>query len=402
MVVAAVSAFGLMVDTGEIALNQSLSAIFTAQPQAVAHGELAWLLSAVYLGAVGGAPLAGWLSDRHGRRPVLLALLALIVVTSLAAAATTSMVGLIVFRIAAGVALGGYPSLVYTYLAETLPPRLRTQGVMIVSAIAFTGPPVTVMAVRALTSIGPGNVPGWRWVLAGQAACALIAAALTAFLPESPLWALGRERDARPVPKAGRRLSGGGQTPQTLLFGVLFFLSPLATVVFPLLVGAALVQQGLGLSTSLLVIAVSSIAPIAGPIGVALLSDSIDRRHGLVGLCILGGAGLLGFIFSDSASTLMMSMFVFYFATVGYVILLNLYTAESFATELRGRVMTGVWSLNRLCAVISPFVLLPLLHGSGHGHGRWTLAAAAFAALALSAGLILAFGPAVRGREQLT
>jgi putative MFS transporter len=397
MAVAVVSAFGLIVDTGEIALNQSLSAIFTARPGGIGSAELAWLLSAVYLGAVAGAPLAGWLGDRYGRRPILICLLALIAITSLAAAFSASTLGLILVRIAAGVALGGYPPLIYAYLAETLPPRLRVRGVMIVSAVAFIGPPATMIAVRSLTSSAPGHVDGWRWVFAGQAAWALLAAPLTALLPESPLWTSRAARGAGSPAAADRRQAGGDEIRRMLLFGVLLFLSPLATVVFPMLAGAALVQQGLGLSTSLLVLAVSNVAPIAGPAAVALLGDSADRRNGLVGLVILGSAGLLGFVLSDSTNTLMVSMFVFYFAGVGYVILLNLYTAESFRTALRGRVMTAVWSLNRLCSVISPFLLLPLLHR----HGRWPLAAAAFAALVLSAGLIRMFGPAVRPREQL-
>jgi putative MFS transporter len=101
-------ALGLSFDLGEIAFGGALSAIFSAPPHSLSAGELSWLLSSVYIGAIVGAPLFGWLADRFGRKSMLTIALLLLAVTSMAAAASPDFVWLAVFRGLSGLALGAY------------------------------------------------------------------------------------------------------------------------------------------------------------------------------------------------------------------------------------------------------------------------------------------------------
>ena len=103
-----VCAIGFSFDLAEIAFSGILSAIFSAPPNQVDPGELGWLLAAIYIGAIGGAPIMGWLADRHGRQRVLFWSLVIMVLTSIGAALSPNTIALIIFRGLSGFALGGY------------------------------------------------------------------------------------------------------------------------------------------------------------------------------------------------------------------------------------------------------------------------------------------------------
>src|ERR1700712_720647 len=63
----AVCALGLAVDNMEMSMGSAFSAIFSAPPNAVTPRALSWLLSAVYIGAISGAPIGGWMGQRPWR-----------------------------------------------------------------------------------------------------------------------------------------------------------------------------------------------------------------------------------------------------------------------------------------------------------------------------------------------
>jgi putative MFS transporter len=66
-----VCALGLLFDVVEAALSNALSAVFSAPPYQVAPYQLSLLLASVFAGGAVGAPILGWLADRHGRRATL-------------------------------------------------------------------------------------------------------------------------------------------------------------------------------------------------------------------------------------------------------------------------------------------------------------------------------------------
>ena len=71
-------------------------------------------------GAVIGALLGGWLSDKIGRRIMFLATMILFIVLALAQAFVTGVGGLIVIRFLLGVPLGSDISTGYTYIMESM------------------------------------------------------------------------------------------------------------------------------------------------------------------------------------------------------------------------------------------------------------------------------------------
>jgi len=120
-----VCALGLVFDVAELGLSNALSAVFSAPPHQVSSSELSFLLASVFAGGAIGAPILGWLSDRHGRQKILSFTLAGLAAASLCAAASPNVTGLTVFRCLSGIALGAYPPLIVSYLSDVLPPARR-------------------------------------------------------------------------------------------------------------------------------------------------------------------------------------------------------------------------------------------------------------------------------------
>ncbi len=191
-----VCAMGFLFDLAEIAFGGILSAIFSAPPNAIGEGQLALLLAAAYIGAIGGAPILGWLADRHGRQRVLFWALVILTFTSLGAALSPSTGTLILFRGLSGFALGAYPPLMISFMTDIFPASRRGPLVLIAVAMGYLGPPGLIFFVHGMGSAMPLGLEAWRWAFLIAGAGAAICAILFRFVPESPRWLLTRGRVA--------------------------------------------------------------------------------------------------------------------------------------------------------------------------------------------------------------
>ncbi|PLC11621.1 hypothetical protein AUQ48_04370 [Kocuria flava] len=126
-------------------------------------------------------PVSGWLGDRLGAKPFLLAALAVMVLAELAAAAAGGLGMLVAARAVQGAACSAIPPCVQTALVTAWPDRTaRTMGTW-ASAIGLgqaVGPPFGGFITDAL---------GWRWVFLVHAGLVLVLmAALAAAMPGVP------------------------------------------------------------------------------------------------------------------------------------------------------------------------------------------------------------------------
>ncbi|TMR96286.1 MFS transporter [Nonomuraea basaltis] len=168
------------------------------------------LMSAYSVAQLVAAPVLGRLSDRYGRRPLVLLALAGSVLSMTLTGLTTSLAGLLACRALAG-ACGGSISVAQAYLADAVPAERRT------GAMAQMGAAIGMAFV-----IGPAL--GGALAPLGFAACAYAAAGLAAvnlaaalaWLPEPP----GRDRPCEPDRDQGP--SGPRRTPVALLAGTGF------------------------------------------------------------------------------------------------------------------------------------------------------------------------------------
>jgi putative MFS transporter len=385
-----VCSVGFSFDLAEIAFGNIISAVFSAPPHSVDTGQLSLLLAAVYIGAAVGAPLLGILADRFGRRKMLISAMVLLAVASVFAGASYVIGDLIAWRAAAGLALGAYPPLMFAYLTDILPARRRGPVIVTATAFGYLGPPAFIFLVRALTPVAPLGVEAWRWgfVFAGAGAAACAAGFWA--LPESPRWLLQKERlqeAERVIQKFKRsRVVAAGQSapvsPQsaanvasaekprsfardaTFLLP-LYFLTPWATVGFTVLSGAVLVQKGINLQDSLLLVGISTFGPIAGTLAGGFLVDNVERKVFLAGCAIGMGAMGLAFGASELPSALVVTALLFNVVLSLFMPVLVLYAAEGVSTANRGKLTALAWTANRVGSALVPLVLLPVLQSYG-------------------------------------
>jgi MFS family permease len=87
--------------------------------------KLGWAVSCLGWGALGGNAVAGFFSDRFGRKKVLIVTALLFAVSALMSAFATNFVTFVVSRIIAGVAVGGAILVAPVYIAEISPSKQR-------------------------------------------------------------------------------------------------------------------------------------------------------------------------------------------------------------------------------------------------------------------------------------
>ncbi|WP_331308653.1 MFS transporter [Methylobacterium oryzae] len=201
----AICTLGLFTDIAEVALSNALAALFLAPPHNMPRGSLSLLLASVFAGGAVGAPVFGMLGDRLGRRRALQASLALMAAGSLAAAASQGLTALTVARTVSGFAIGGFPPLVATYLAEVTPARRRGATLLICAGIGLLGGLAAILLIQALAPGAPLGIEPWRWALILGGALAALGALVISenwfsviTSTGTPSWASGRAGAAIP------------------------------------------------------------------------------------------------------------------------------------------------------------------------------------------------------------
>ncbi len=129
----------------------SLTKAWSLPPSAF---TMAFALSSV--GIMVGAMLAGPVADRVGRKPVLLASVALFGLFSLASAWAPSLPVLVALRFFTGIGIGGAMPTTVALTSDYAPDRWRTSTVMFM----FTG---NTIGGFFAGQIAAQILPGWGW-----------------------------------------------------------------------------------------------------------------------------------------------------------------------------------------------------------------------------------------------
>ena len=102
------------------------------------QANASWVITATLLGGAVATPIAGRLGDMIGKRRVLLATLALLVLGALICALTSSLVPVLVGRSLQGVAVSAVP-LGISLMRDALPPERLGSGIALMSATLGIG-----------------------------------------------------------------------------------------------------------------------------------------------------------------------------------------------------------------------------------------------------------------------
>jgi sugar porter (SP) family MFS transporter len=152
--------------------------------------------SSLLLGCVIGASVAGALSDRLGRRRLLLCSAALFGLSAIGTAIPNSLAQFCAARIVAGLAIGVASMLSPLYIAEISPAAIRGRLVSMNQLAIVTGILVSYLVGWYLARLGPES---WRWMFVSAAAPSLLFFLALFFVPESPRWLAKENRDNEAV-----------------------------------------------------------------------------------------------------------------------------------------------------------------------------------------------------------
>ncbi|MFD9663582.1 MFS transporter [Rhodococcus sp. NPDC059968] len=316
--------------------------------------------SAVFVGMMIGAIGGGRLSDRVGRKPVLIWGSVFYSATSLMSALAPNFEILLLSRILTGIGVQAATGVIMVYVSEMFPRLSRGRFFAVMTSFGFIASPIASFTALA---IAPTGVGAWRWVFALGTVGVFIAVAVAVGLPETVRWLALKGREAQaatvverleakalrrgelapiqpesPVVKQGsfrelfkpqylQRVTVLGLTFAGLIFCLYGFVSWMPTV---------LVGRGMTKTEALSMASIITLGSItAGPI-IFLVADRIERKTALLVEGLIGGAALVTFGFATDHSVMIIAGFVAQFALSANSTTFYTYIPEVFPTEVRG------------------------------------------------------------------
>ena len=157
-----------------------------------------YLVAGASLGAAVGALAAGPLTDRFGRKSLLMADAGIYALGAILSALTINAAMLIASRTLIGLAVGADSAIATTYIAEFAPKGRRGQLSIIQQWMITVGILASYLIALLIFAVAPGHAQDldWRLILGIGAVPAIVAVALRARMPESPRWLIQRGRYA--------------------------------------------------------------------------------------------------------------------------------------------------------------------------------------------------------------
>ena len=341
-----------------------------------------------FLGMFFGAWIFGRMSDRIGRRNLLMLTVAMDAVFGLASVFAQDFTLLLVLRFLTGAAVGGTLPVDYAMMAEFLPPRNR--GRWLVWLEGFWAVGTIVIAMTAWIAASYGAAAPWRWIAAIPA---LIGVFLRLWVPESPMYLVrqGRKDEAKavvdrvlaangmqtlpadveliPAPvAAGAEKSIFSQILRTRTIGVLlvWFLVSVSYYGVFVWVPGQLATDGFGFVRGYGFLVILALAQIPGYALAAWGVEAIGRRATLMAFLMLSAAGCFAFTIASGTAMVAGALILMSFALLGTWGALYAFTPELYPTHLRGTGMGTASAMARLGGILAPS-LLALAFAKGFG-----------------------------------
>lgn len=184
----------------DTAASVAADATFWQKLVANAISPVGWAQSCALLGCLAGAMVSGGLSDRFGRKPILIAAAANFLISSIGIAFAGSFTTFVVWRILGGVGIGLASNISPMYIAEIAPASRR--GLLVsINQLAIV---IGILAAQLVNWMIARPVPdgisgeafastwnvvsGWRWMFAACAVPSLLFFVTSLLVPESPRW----------------------------------------------------------------------------------------------------------------------------------------------------------------------------------------------------------------------
>ena len=200
-----VTALGItwIIDGLEVTLIGAVSAVLQEPESLHFSGTEIGLLGTAYLsGAVLGALVFGYLTDRLGRKKLFTVTLGLYLVAAFLTAISWNFASFAFFRFLTGAAIGGEYSAINSAIDELIPARVRGWADLAINGTFWVG--AAAGSLASVVFLDRNRFPidlGWRLAFGLGAALGLTIIFLRKYVPESPRWLLthGQPEEAERV-----------------------------------------------------------------------------------------------------------------------------------------------------------------------------------------------------------
>ena len=147
--------------------------------------------SSALLACIFGAAFAGTLSDRLGRKKVLIISAVLFLISAIGTALPQNLIQFIIFRFIGGLGVGAASMTSPMYIAEISPAKIRGRMVSVNQFAIVFGMLVVYFVNYFIAGSGDevwNTETGWRWMFGSESIPAVLLLVLLFFVPESPRW----------------------------------------------------------------------------------------------------------------------------------------------------------------------------------------------------------------------
>jgi MFS family permease len=194
-----------VLDGLEVTLAGAVAGALKTSSLQLSNAEVG-LTSSFYLaGAVGGALLFGWLTDRLGRKRLFSITLGLYLVATAATGLSWDLFSFSLFRFLTGAGIGGEYTAIASTIQEFIPARYRGWTDLVINGSFWIG--AAIGAAASIVLLDPAVLPpdlGWRAAFLIGAVLGLTILYLRTWIPESPRWLVthGRAGEAEAILEA--------------------------------------------------------------------------------------------------------------------------------------------------------------------------------------------------------
>ena len=174
-----------------------------------------WAMSSALAGCLGGAMLSGAITDKLGRKKVLIISAIMFTASAIWTALSRDFNSFIIARIIGGAGIGLASNVSPMYIAETSPSEMRGKFVSInqltivigvlaaqlVNLLIYKYSPLDKGATTEMILKSWNGQYGWRWMFAAETIPAALFFFLALIIPESPRWLLkkGKKDEAHGI-----------------------------------------------------------------------------------------------------------------------------------------------------------------------------------------------------------
>ncbi|UFN49318.1 MFS transporter [Roseomonas sp. OT10] len=192
-----------ILDGLEVTLVGSLAGAIHQSPSLrLSESQVGLTASAYLLGAVLGALLFGWLTDRLGRKKLFTVTVLVYLLATIATGFSWDFWSFAFFRFLTGAGIGGEYAAVNSAIQELIPARRRGITDLSINGTFWAG--AAIGALGAVVLLDPRVIDpelGWRLAFAIGGALSAVVLFLRRWIPESPRWLMthGRPEEAEAI-----------------------------------------------------------------------------------------------------------------------------------------------------------------------------------------------------------